>query len=212
MKKNCSTPSAFFIPRVLIGLLLTTLSVVLALFAFGVTPLDDSSSQTGKPNWFHRLASTFGVQVNTNESAARRGGGGPVSKSSKNQVQRAVQPQSPVAYAGPRNDLRPVSPVRTLPLRNMPAIPPRLAPAPFEREPIRPQPPTDLTGADRAAQTFQGPVGSAPSPGGVSFEGVGAGIPGFIPIFVPPDTNGRIGATQYVQWNNASFAIWDKSG
>jgi hypothetical protein len=41
---------------------------------------------------------------------------------------------------------------------------------------------------------------------------VGAGIPGFVISLIPPDTNGRIGATQYVQWNNASFAIWDKSG
>jgi hypothetical protein len=216
MKKNCSTRSAFFIPRILIGLLLTTLSVVLALFAFGLTPVDDSSSQNGKPDWFQRLASTFGVQVNTHQSTAlevpRRGGGGPVSKSPKNQAQGASQFQTTIPYSGPRNDLRPVSAVPTLPLRNMPAIPPRLAPAPFEREPIRPQPPTDLTGADRAAQTFQGPIGSAPSPGGVSFEGVGAGIPGFVPTSVPPDTNGRVGATEYVQWNNTSFAVWDKSG
>jgi hypothetical protein len=94
----------------------------------------------------------------------------------------------------------------------MPAIPPLLAPARIEREPIRPQPPTDLTGADRTAQTLQGPIASAPSPGGVSFEGVGTGIPGFVPNSNPPDTNGRVGATQYVQWNNTSFAVWDKNG
>ena len=94
----------------------------------------------------------------------------------------------------------------------MPAIPPLLAPVRIEREPIRPQPPTDLKGVDRAAQTFQGAVFSAPYPAGVSFEGVGTGIPGFVPTSNPPDTNGRVGAIQYVQWNNTSFAIWDKSG
>jgi len=94
----------------------------------------------------------------------------------------------------------------------MPAIPPLLAPVRIEREPIRPQPPTDLTGVDRAAQTFQGAVISAPTPAGVSFEGVGVGIPGFVPTSNPPDTNGRVGAIQYVQWNNTSFAVFDKNG
>jgi hypothetical protein len=46
----------------------------------------------------------------------------------------------------------------------------------------------------------------------VSFEGVGVGIPGFVPTSNPPDTNGRVGATQYVQWNNTSFAVFDKNG
>jgi hypothetical protein len=215
MKRNRSTRSAFFVPRILIGLLLTTVSVVLALFAFGLTPLDNSKSHPDNPDWFHQLASALGVHLDSGKPAALpagKGGGGPVSKSSRNQVQGASQSQTTIAYSGPRNDLRPVSAVRTAPLRHMPAIPPRLAPAPFEREPIRPQPPTDVTGPDLKAQTFAGAVVSAPTSTGVSFEGVGVGIPGFIPTLIPPDTNGRVGATQYVQWNNASFAIWDKSG
>jgi len=53
---------------------------------------------------------------------------------------------------------------------------------------------------------------SAPVATGVSFEGIGAGLSGFSVCCVPPDTNGHVGATQYVQWNNLSFAIWDKSG
>jgi hypothetical protein len=216
MKTNYSTRSAFLIPRALLGLFLVSISVVLALFAFGLTPLDDRKSQPDNPGWLHRLASALGVHLNWGQIAAlddpRRGGGGPVSKSSRNQVQGASRSQTTIAYSGPRNDLRPVSAVRTAPLRQMPAIPPRLAPAPFEREPVRPQPPTDVTGPDLKAQTFAGALVSAPTPTGVSFEGVGAGIPGFIPTLIPPDTNGRVGATQYVQWNNASFAIWDKSG
>ena len=35
-------------------------------------------------------------------------------------------------------------------------------------------------------------------------------LPDLSPIN-PPDTNGRVGATQYVQWNNTSFAVFDKS-
>jgi hypothetical protein len=46
---------------------------------------------------------------------------------------------------------------------------------------------------------------------GTSFEGLGAGQYGFSVIGVPPDTNGAVGATQYVQWVNLSFAIFDKS-
>jgi hypothetical protein len=216
MKRNCSTQSAFFIPRILLGLSLILISAVLTLVAFGLTPPSNSNSPTDAPGWFHQLASALGTHLNWGKVAAlrgpTRGGGGPVSKSSKNQVQGASQSQTTIAYSGPRNDLRSVSAVRTAPLRHMPAIPPRLAPAPFEREPIRPQPPTDVTGPDLKAQTFVGALVSAPTPTGVSFEGVGAGIPGFIPSLIPPDTNGRVGATQYVQWNNASFAIWDKSG
>ncbi len=29
--------------------------------------------------------------------------------------------------------------------------------------------------------------------------------------YIPPDTNGAVGATQYVQWVNASFAVFDKA-
>ena len=189
MKKNSSTRSAFINPRTLISFALLFMGALLALFAFG-----GAFSQK-----FAALPPS-------------RGGGGPVSKSSGGPTRGTPQAQTTTAYSGPRKDLRPVSGVRTAPLRNLPAIPPRLAPAPVEREPIRPQPPTDVTGPDFKAQTFAGALVSAPTPTGVSFEGVGAGIPGFVISLIPPDTNGRVGATQYVQWNNASFAIWDKTG
>jgi len=45
----------------------------------------------------------------------------------------------------------------------------------------------------------------------VSFDGVGVGLAGFVPSSNPPDTNGRVGAKQYVQWNNTSFAVFDKT-
>jgi len=39
----------------------------------------------------------------------------------------------------------------------------------------------------------------------------GGGLAGFIPGSNPPDTNGRVGAKQYVQWNNTSFAVFNKT-
>lgn len=44
-----------------------------------------------------------------------------------------------------------------------------------------------------------------------SFEGLGQGQYGFSVTGAPPDTNGTVGATQYVQWVNTSFAIFNKS-
>ena len=216
MKRNFSAQSAFFIPRVLLGLSLILISAGLTLFAFGLTPLENINSRPDNVSgWLGRFVSTLGVQLNSKQLVpleVRRGGGAPTSKTSGEPPQAKATGGNAAAYAGPRNDLRPVESVRTPPLRKMPAIPPMLAPTRIEREPIRPQPPTDLTGVDRTAQTFQGPIVSAPSPGGVSFEGVGTGIAGFVPSSNPPDTNGRVGATQYVQFNNTSFAIWDKNG
>ena len=44
-----------------------------------------------------------------------------------------------------------------------------------------------------------------------SFEGLGDGYGGgFAPNAIPPDTVGGVGRTQYVQWVNSSFAIFDK--
>jgi Abnormal spindle-like microcephaly-assoc'd, ASPM-SPD-2-Hydin len=48
---------------------------------------------------------------------------------------------------------------------------------------------------------------------GLSFEGLGSGEYGLPMVlnFAPPDTNGAAGATQFVQWVNASFAVFDKN-
>src|SRR6266404_654753 len=54
----------------------------------------------------------------------------------------------------------------------------------------------------------------APTPVGAdidkSFDGIGIGQGNFRPAASPPDTNGVVGATQFVQWVNNSFAIFDK--
>jgi len=64
--------------------------------------------------------------------------------------------------------------------------------------------------ADPAVQSgTSGPVVATTN--GLNFAGVGKGDYGFSPNAAPPDTNGAIGATQYVQWVNESFAVFDKT-
>ncbi|MGB8011805.1 MAG: choice-of-anchor D domain-containing protein [Terriglobales bacterium] len=46
---------------------------------------------------------------------------------------------------------------------------------------------------------------------GMNMDGLGAAEHGFLLEYTPPDTNGAVGATQYVQWVNAEFAVFDKA-
>ncbi len=46
---------------------------------------------------------------------------------------------------------------------------------------------------------------------GLNMDGLGQGQYGFNVELSPPDTNGAVGATQYVQWVNAEFAVFDKA-
>ena len=46
---------------------------------------------------------------------------------------------------------------------------------------------------------------------GLGFEGIGDGQYGFTVEYIPADTNGAVGATQYVQWVNTYFAVFDKT-
>jgi hypothetical protein len=45
---------------------------------------------------------------------------------------------------------------------------------------------------------------------GLNIDGLGLGQYGFVLDSSPPDTNGAVGATEYVQWVNAEFAVFDK--
>jgi hypothetical protein len=45
----------------------------------------------------------------------------------------------------------------------------------------------------------------------LNLEGVGQGFNGYHVGVAPPDTNGAVGATQYVQWVNLAYAVFDKS-
>ena len=72
-------------------------------------------------------------------------------------------------------------------------------PAPRETEPLSAAPVVE----DGALQNFTGPlVNTVP---GIDFEGV-ARSGG-----APPDTNGAPGDTQYMQWGNSRFAVFDKA-
>lgn len=62
---------------------------------------------------------------------------------------------------------------------------------------------------DAVVQSAPGPAASTQP--GLNFAGVGNGDYGFAPDAAPPDTNGVVGATQYVQWVNESFAVFDKA-
>jgi hypothetical protein len=50
----------------------------------------------------------------------------------------------------------------------------------------------------------------------MGFDGISDGMTGtdgkkFSVLYAPPDTTGAVGATQYVQWVNVSFAVFDKA-
>ena len=58
----------------------------------------------------------------------------------------------------------------------------------------------------------QGAAAAAgPATPGLGFAGVGQGDYGFSDQYAPPDTNGAVGATQYVQWVNTAYAVFNKS-
>ena len=58
--------------------------------------------------------------------------------------------------------------------------------------------------------TDKGPAALSASVG-LNFEGLGSGFPNYTIGAAPPDTNGAVGLTQYVQWVNNSFAVFDKT-
>lgn len=101
------------------------------------------------------------------------------------------------------------------PLREMIKLMPPRSLARREAEPVRriPLPPglsTQGQGQAEDAVRQQSVVPFTPVVG-TSFEGLGAGQYGFTVNSAPPDTNGAVGATQYVQWVNESFAVFNKS-
>ena len=99
----------------------------------------------------------------------------------------------PSAFA---NMVHEAEPARRIPL------PPGLKPA------SEPDPVLQRTVAQPGTFTAASTLAPAVSLG---FDGVGNGFPGFTVGAAPPDTNGAVGATQYVQWVNSSFAVFNKS-
>jgi hypothetical protein len=62
---------------------------------------------------------------------------------------------------------------------------------------------------DPVLQTSAGPLVATTA--GLNFDGIGQGAYGYTVSSAPPDTNGAVGATQFMQWVNTSFAVFDKS-
>jgi hypothetical protein len=90
------------------------------------------------------------------------------------------------------------------------------APPPsLERRPVEPMKqiplPPGLAEQQEDPVIQVGTVAAPTPPVALSFEGLGNGQYGFSVTGAPPDTEGTVGATQYVQWVNTSFAIFSKS-
>jgi hypothetical protein len=116
------------------------------------------------------------------------------------------------AQSGPTTVRRDVHHDVSPPLREMI----RRAPAPsLVRRPVEPMkriplPPGLMTPQEDPVVQV-GSVTPFTPPVTQSFEGLGNGQYGFSVTSAPPDTEGTVGATQYVQWVNTSFAIFNKS-
>jgi hypothetical protein len=86
-------------------------------------------------------------------------------------------------------------------------------PAPYRKHEAEPRRPIPLPAGlqSLAEDPVLQPATSGFSPQvGLSFEGIGDGQYGFTVEYAPPDTNGAVGATQYVQWVNTYLAVFDK--
>src|SRR3984893_2821873 len=189
MKTKNSRRSAFIILRTLIASLLCLTAMLLALFALGALP--------------HRSAGGGAIKLDKNPAETP-----PVTSKRA----RAVR------YSGPPQLLTPVSPVRTAKLRDMAPIDPEKVVKNYHPEPMPPKLSKKSGGPKAAIQTQVGSIQtqalltpSAPSATGVSFDGIGVGLGGFSPGSNPPDVNGRVGPTQFVQWNNTSIPVFNKN-
>jgi hypothetical protein len=90
------------------------------------------------------------------------------------------------------------------PLRDIPPKPRHSGP-PEEHEIRLLHPPRPIQHVpDSALQTFALP--RVATTAGLNFDGVSANGS------APPDTNGSAGQTQFVQWVNTEFEVWDKNG
>src|SRR5215469_3372843 len=117
----------------------------------------------------------------------------------------------PLLAQGPttvrRNVHHDVSPPLSEMIKHAP--PPSLERRPVEPLKRIPLPPGLMGQEDPVIQVST--VNPPTPPTTMSFEGLGNGFSGFSITSAPPDTEGTVGATQYVQWVNTSFAVFNKS-
>jgi hypothetical protein len=219
MKIQQCRRAAFFNPRILLACLLCLSAGMLTLVA--VVPLaHEPGTQTRGPSaWLNRLASHIGIDLPRQvagdaDAPTGTSGAAPLHKDATDPL-----PQSNAAGVTPYvpgRDVVLVNAVRSGKLRDMPALDPALFPKFDHPRLVLPDFPTQSGGPDGPIQTsvaaaVAAVAANAPTATGVSFDGVGVGLLNFRPGSNPPDVNGNVGATQYVQWNNTSFAIFDKN-
>src|SRR3984893_9200262 len=120
--------------------------------------------------------------------------------------------QSSFAQTGPTTVRRDVHHDVSQPLSEMIKHAPASA---LERKPVEPMKliplPPGLAEPQEDPVIQVGTVEPPTPPTTLSFEGLGNGQYGFSVTSAPPDTEGTVGATQYVQWVNTSFAVFNKS-
>ncbi|SRR6266498_122407 len=127
----------------------------------------------------------------------------PVFISAQNQsaADKAPKQSNPEISAAVRHDT-------SKPLREIMPLAPKKAreyenPMNFVKKNV---PPDQADGAVQASA-----FASVPVTNGLNFEGIGEGLVGYNVNVAPPDTTGDVGLTQYVQWVNLSFAVFDKA-
>jgi hypothetical protein len=117
-------------------------------------------------------------------------------------VSQAPEP-TPDVFPANRHALTP-------PLREMKRASPTVGAPTVVQHPVH-ELPGSVTARDPVFQTTPG--GALGVIGGFNFDGVDdasqASQTGL--LYAPPDTNGAVGATQYVQWVNYAYAVFDKS-
>jgi hypothetical protein len=207
MKRKNARRSALMTLRAVIASSLCLTAGMLAFMALAGT------QTIGLPRCLTRLASTVAIHspgAHSTGAAAIKIDKYPAEPPSGNSQSSAV-----ITYSGAPQLLTPVTPIRTQRLRDMTPIDPEKVVKHYHPEPMPPKLLKKSGGARvraaSAVQTQAGPQVSAPTATGVSFDGVGVGLAGFAPSSNPPDVNGRVGPTQFVQWNNTSFAVFNKT-
>ena len=123
---------------------------------------------------------------------------------------QSIDPNSPASVQSKPIVIQEVGHAVTPPLRDIPPVLP--AGGTNRVIPVRPLHPFSTT----AAPTTEDPVWqqfvvkNVSATSGLNFDGISTSdLTGG--IGAPPDTNGAVGLTQYVQWVNSSFAVFDKS-
>ena len=96
------------------------------------------------------------------------------------------------------------------PLSEIPPVAPKFGPPNEMRRHPQLQRQNGPDQSDTALQTAIRTPAAATA--GLGFEGIGNGVYGYTVNSAPPDPNGAVGPSHYVQWVNTAFAVFSKSG